>query len=327
MEAQIEESVNTKKRTIAYGGIIFVILMWGVSPVLTSGLLDFYSGGMYSFASSLVSSVALLLICIPKLKLLDRSYFKVALPTGFFVGLASLLQKIGLQYTTPTQYAFLENLSCVVVPLLLFLFIRKKPGALTVTASVLCLAGCFVLSGLDLSGAGIAFGKGEILCALAGVLYGVNIAATGVYAKKLDAMLYVMIQMWMHVIISGIAAVVLDRVTIGGEPVEKIAFSWDPKHLLLIALLALIVSTLGWIIRTEALKFVNASVVAVLMPFSSVVTGILAVCVGKDVFTLHLLFGGLIILLSSILSSLADIKEAKREERKENDQEEPEESE
>ena len=153
MEAQIEESVNTKKRTIAYCGIIFVILMWGVSPVLTSGLLDFYSGGMYSFASSLVSSVALLVLCIPKLKLLDRSYFKVALPTGFFVGLASLLQKIGLQYTTPTQYAFLENLSCVVVPLLLFLFIRKKPGALTVTYMPLTSPGSMVTrSGVTSSG-------------------------------------------------------------------------------------------------------------------------------------------------------------------------------
>ena len=73
------------------------------------------------------------------------------------------------------------------------------------------------------------------------------------------------------------------------------------------------ISTLGWIIRTEALKYVNASVVAVLMPFSSVVTGVLAVCIGKDVFTLHLLLGGLVILLSSILSSVADIKESKQE--------------
>ena len=318
MEAENEKKVNTK-RTIAYLGIVFVILIWGLYPVLTSDLLEFYSGGMFSFTGSLVAAVSLLLLCIPKLKLLDRSYFKVALPTGFFVGLANLLQKIGLQYTTPTQYAFLENLSCVIVPLLLFLFIRKKPGALTISASVLCLIGCFILSGLDFSGGGVAFGKGELLCALAGILYGVNIAATGVYAKKLDAMLYVMIQMWMHVIVSGIAAFALDRITIGGNPIEKIVFSWDPKHLLLLAFLVLTISTLGWIIRTEALKYVNASVVAVLMPFSSVVTGVLAVCIGKDLFTLHLLLGGVIILLSSILSSVADIKENKQEGRKDVD--------
>ena len=74
----------------------------------------------------------------------------------------------------------------------------------------------------------------------------------------------------------------------------------------------LAISTFGWIVRTEALKYVNASVVAVIMPFSSVVTGIVAVLVGKDSFALPLLFGGLIILLASVLSSVADIRESKR---------------
>ena len=319
MDMQNKKKANTKNRAIAYLGIIFVIVIWGLYPVLTDVLLKIYSGGIFSFTGSLVAAITLLLLCIPKLKLLDRTYFKVALPTGFFVGLANLLQKIGLQYTTPTQYAFLENLSCVVVPLLLFLFIRKKPSALTITASALCLVGCFVLSGLDFSSGGIAFGPGEILCALAGIFYGVNIAATGVYAKKLDAMLYVMIQMWMHVIVAGLAVFALGRIMIDGSPIEQISFSWDPKHLLLLTFLVLTISTLGWIIRTEALKYVNASVVAVLMPFSSVVTGVLAVCIGKDVFTLHLLLGGLVILLSSILSSVADIKETKWEKQKNGD--------
>lgn len=303
---------GSRTRMIAYCGIFFVIFIWGLYPILTSDLLTFYSGGMFTFISSLVSAVALSLICIPKLKLVDAYYFKVAVPTGFFVGLANLLQKIGLQYTTPTQYAFLENLSCVVVPVLLFLFIRKKPGLLTVMASVLCLAGCFVLSGLYLSGGGASFGRGEILCALAGVMYGVNVAATGVYAKKLNAMLYVMIQMWVNVFVSGVIAAALDKIEVNGSPIEPIAFSWDWKYLLETAVLVLSISTFGWIVRTEALKFVNASVVAVLMPFSAVVTGVVAVCVGKDVFTLHLFFGGLIILLSSILSGLADIKENDR---------------
>lgn len=312
-----EIKTDSRKRVFAYCGIIFVIIAWGVYPIFTSDLLTYYSGGMYSFVSSLIAAVALLLICIPKRKLLNGSYFRVAVPTGFFVALANLLQKIGLQYTTPTQYAFLENLSCVVVPVLLFLFIRKRPGLLTVTASVLCLVGCFVLSGLDFSGGGVSFGKGEILCALAGVMYGVNIAATGVYAKKLNAMLYVMIQMWIHVLVSGVAAVALDRITVNGAPIEAIVFSWDWKYLFSIAVLVLSISTFGWIIRTEALKYVNASVVAVLMPFSSVVTGVVAVCVGKDLFAFHLLLGGLMILISSILSSVADVIDHQRSEIKE----------
>lgn len=305
-------NISSKTKTIAYLGIIFVVFAWGAFPIITTDLLSHYSGGIYTFISSLVSAAALLLISIPKLKLLNSDYFKVAIPTGFFVGLANLLQKIGLQYTTPTMYAFLENLSCVIVPILLFLFIRKKPGVLTVSASVLCLAACFILSGLGFQG-GFSFGKGEILCALAGIMYGVNIAATGVYAKKLNSMLYVMIQMWVNVIVAGIVAVLLNNISLNGKTVEPIVFEWNWKYLLYMAFVVLSISTLGWIIRTQSLKYVNPCVVAVIMPFSSVVTGIIAVITGKDTFTFSLLLGGLLILISSIMSGFDDIIEAKKE--------------
>lgn len=314
METATDNAIKprSKKQMVAYIGIVFVVIIWGLYPIFTSGLLERYSGGIFTFVSSLIAAVALLPECVSKFRLLDRSYFKVAVPTGLFVGVANLMQKIGLRYTTPTQYAFLENLSCVVVPLLLFLFIRKKPTPLTVTASVLCLAGCFVMSGFNPTDTGLSFGGGEILCALAGVFYGVNIAATGVYATRLNAMLYVMIQMWVNVAVSGVAALALHFIRPGGVPIEAIEFSWDPKDLLILTVLVLSISTFGWIIRTEVLKYVNASAVAVIMPFSSVVTGVVAVAVGRDAFALPLLVGGLVILLSSILSSVADIRENKR---------------
>ena len=309
VQAEKQEKPLKQKRTIAYVGIVAVVFVWGLYPIFASNLLASYSGGAFTFISSLISAVVLLPECLPRFRLLNRTYFKIAVPTGLFVGAANLMQKIGLRYTTPTRYAFLENLSCVVVPILLFLFIRKKPNFLTVLSSVLCLAGCFVLSGVGLSGGSL--GVGEILCALAGVFYGVNIAATGVFALRLNAMLYVMIQMWVNVFVSGVAAIALDKITVHGQPIERFAFSFDPKNLILLTVLVLAIGTFGWIVRTEALKYVNASVVAVVMPFSSVVTGVVAVTVGLDTFGLPLLFGGLIILFSSILSSFADIRESR----------------
>lgn len=295
------------KRVLAYCGIVFVVLLWGLYPVFTSDLLSYYSGGAFTFVSSLLSAVVLLPVCFPKRKLLNATYFKIAVPTGFFVGAANLTQKIGLQYTTPTQFAFLESLSCVVVPLLLFLYIRKKPHPLTIAASLLCLFGCFVLSGMISSGEA-AFGIGEILCALAGIFYGVNIATTGVFATRLNAVLYLTIQMWVNVAVSGVAMVVLNAIQVNGASLEAISFSWEPKHLLFLTVLVLSTSTFAWLIRTAVLKYINAAAVAVILPFSSVVTGIVAVCVGKDSFSFHLLFGGLLIILSSILSTVADAK-------------------
>ncbi len=299
---------------LSYGGIIFVIIIWGFYPLLTAGLLEHYSGGVFTLLGAAVSAVALTLLCMPKLRLLDKSYFRVAVPTGLSVAVASLLQKIGLQYTTPTYYAFLENLSCVAVPLLLYLFIKRKPGFLTLSAAAICLCACFILSGAGAGG--FSFGKGEILCALAGITYGFNIAATGAFAKKLNALLYVMIQMWVNTAASAVTVAALDRITVGGAPVEKAVFSTDWRHLAAAAALVLGISTFGWLIRTESQKRVNASVVAVMMPFSSLVTGVASVVAGSDVFSPRLAVGGALIILSSVLSGIGDSADAARAERK-----------
>lgn len=298
---------NTKIQAFAYASLIFVVFIWGAGPLMTVYLYRYYTATIYTAVTSLISAISLLLISLPHLKELNRDYFKVAVPTGIFYSIASLLQKIGLQYTTPTQYAFLENLSCVVVPVLLFFFIKKKPSILTVLASLLCLAGSFILSGLDFASSSISFGKGEILCALAGLFYGVNIAGTGAYAKKLYAPLYVMIQMWIHTTISFATAISLNFITIDGAPIEQIGFSWEIKNLLCIVALALISSTLCWLIRTNVMKHIDASVVAVIMPFSAVIAGVLSVLFGMDALTLNLVLGATIGFVASILSSVADI--------------------
>ncbi|MBE6602120.1 MAG: DMT family transporter [Ruminococcaceae bacterium] len=290
----------------SYTAIVLVVFVWGLSPHITSYILQYYSSGLYSATGALLSGIALLFLCFPILGKLDKRHLKIAVPTGFFNALANLLQKIGLQYTTPTQYAFLENLSCVVVPILLYLFVRKKPGVMTVSASALCLFGCFVLSGMHFSG-GMAMGKGELLCALAGFFYGVNIAATGAFAKDMHASLYVLVQTWVTILVSFGGAIILSSVKINGAVLEPLRFSWNPFHLLLVAVLALFVSTLCWIIRTNAMKHVSASVVAIMMPFSSVITGILSVLMGKDALTSTLLIGGGLIFLAAILSGLDDI--------------------
>ena len=161
---------------------------------------------------------------------------------------------------------------------------------------------------MDFSGSNVLFGKGEILCALAGCLYGVNIAATGAFAKKMNAALYVLVQTWVNVAVSFATAIALNCIQSGGAPIEKIVFSWNVWHLLALAGIALIISTFCWIIRTNAMKYVSAAVVAVMMPFSSVVTGVSSVAAGADALTLNLVLGGILVLAATFLSSVDDVK-------------------
>ena len=189
---------------VAYIGIIAIVFIWGLIPSAKKALIgDSFSAAIYSTLTTLSGACALLAISVGRIRELDRGYFKVAVPTGLCVGAAALCQALAYNFdASPTNQAFLENLSCVVVPVILFLAVKKRPSPLTVAASAVCLLSSVILAGAF--DTGLSFSTADILNALAGVLYGVNIAVTGIYAKKFVPQLYVMIQLFVQAVLSAL---------------------------------------------------------------------------------------------------------------------------
>lgn len=298
-------------KTTAYLMIVLVLFIWGASPLVNAKMNEKYSVAFRSSVMGFITVVALLIICAKKLKNINAEYFKYAIPTGVFLSVAEIVQKIGLIYSTPAKYAFLENLSCVVVPIILLFAIRKKPSVITVCSSFLCLVGSFILSGLNFGDKSVGFFKGEILCALAGVLYGVNIAYTGICIKKFDTLLYLLVQHCTVAVTSLISAILFSIICIDGVPIETIRFSFDLGGIVVLVALALVATLLCWFLRTLAMKVVSPTAVSIIMPFSSVITGVASVLLGMDVLGLEFLIGGGIVLIAAILSGVGDLREEK----------------
>lgn len=291
------------KNTVYYLMLFTVILTWGIDPVINSLFYKHYSATALVTIATLLSSIMFFLVSLKKLKLLNRRYFAVAVPICGLNSIACVLQRIGLQYTTPASYAFLEQLACVIVPIALFIFTRKKPTLIQYLASTICLVGCFVLSGLGSEG-GFALGAGDILCAIAGILLGFCIAATGVYAKGFDIGLYMLIHMTVYFVVSLTSAIGLNFITKGGVPLEKFVFTADVGILIPAALFSLFSVGVCWLLRTEALRNISPTFVAISNPFSAVITGIVSLISGLDKLTLSFAIGSVLIVLAMILSEL-----------------------
>ena len=309
---------KTNSTLFAYIGIISVVLIWGVIPTFKKALIGgHFSAAVYSAITTGAGAVALLLISIKDIKKINISYFKMAIPTGLFVGAAALFQAIAYKYdASPTKQAFLENLSCVVVPILLFVITKKKPSWLTLLACALCLASSFILG--DIFSVGLSFGTADVLNALAGVFYGINIAITGIYAKKYHAPLYVMIQLFVQAIVSLAVAIAFNLISFGGEPMDRLVFTPDIWLILGAIGIGVLTNAVCWTVRTVSMKYVSPSVVAVIMPFSAVVTGIVAVIIGMDTLSYTLVIGAVIGLIASLISSFADLMESKKAANNEN---------
>lgn len=296
---------------IYYAFLFFVIAIWGIDPVVMSYFYAYYSASALTLIGSFFSFLAFFVLCRKKLGQLSFRYVKVAVPIGLCNSAACLLQKIGLQYTTPANYAFLEHISCIVVPLTLFLVIRKPPSRIQLGAGLLCLVGCFLLCGVELGGTLLQLG--DLLCLLAGILLGACVALTGVFVKELDLSLYMLLHMLVYLLLSLASMLALGRITVDGMPLEPLRFTLSPQLLLPAALFGLLSIGICWMLKNLAIVHTDPTAVAIFSPFSAVISAVLSVLLGMDVFNARLLIGALLILFALLLSGVNSVAEERRE--------------
>ena len=305
------QAENAKRKWIYYGMLGGMVLLWGIDPTVNAWFYRYYSASILTAIQTLGAAVFFWILFWKKGERLLVADLKIALPISLLNSVGCLLQRIGLQYTTPANYAFLEHISCVVVPIAMFCMVRKMPSVWKVLASVLCLSGCFLLSGMDFETNRITFGIGEFLCSSAGILYGISLSMTGVYGNKMNLNLYISVHMTVYFLVAVAMAAGLSWCKVNGVPLEVPVFSPNPLRILFLFVFGLLTVGIGWLLRTEAARHLEPTVVAVVSPFSAVLASVISVCFGMDRLNGNLVFGSGIILVAALISGISDAREKK----------------
>lgn len=292
-------------KATAYIGLFFVVIIWGLTPMFTLSLYNYYSPTFKLLLTQPLLIAVYLLMSRRHYREFNSSYIKIGLATGFFYAIADVCQKAGLPYTTPAKYAFLENLLCVTVPPVTYFLTRKRPTVFEIIAAFLCLAGAFVLNGVSANGFGI--GIGDILCGIAGLMYGFSLAGVGAYAKKLYTPLLLAVQAFAELVVTAVAVPLLNGIYVntssaGRIPIEEIKYSFALPHLLFLAAVSLVCSALCLFLRTNSMKYIKASTVSVIVPFSAVVTSIVSFMRGSDTLSSNLVYGGILCMAAILIS-------------------------
>ena len=106
-----------------------------------------------------------------------------------------------------------------------------------------------------------------------------------------------------------IAGVFFNFVPINGAVIEKARFSIDFLPVLSIVAYAIVMNAICWIVRAHSQKTVDATFVAIIMPFSSVITGIISILMGKESITLSFVIGVALGILAIVVSICSDVIE------------------
>ncbi len=285
--------------------LLIVVVIWGCDPLVNRYFYQYFSAAALAALSTLVSAVMFILLAGKRLFHVDRRYFSIALPIALVNSLACVLQRIGLQYTTPTRYAFLEHLSCITVPLILLIFFKKRPSVPQWCAALLCLLGCFLLAGGDILEGSV--GIGDALCAIAGLMLGIGIVTTARLTDGMDIRLFMAVHSVTYFLTSAAMMLALNFIFVGGAPMERIVFPLAPLPILAAVLFGLLSAGICWLMRNEATRRLSPTLVAVVIPFAAVVTAVLSVLRGLDAPTPAFLAACLLILAAAVLAGLGEL--------------------
>ncbi len=272
--------------------LLITSVFWGSGFVVTKIALDAnVSAGLINFARGLLFVVCVLLFFYKKIVKMSFKDFKVGLIAGLLNFGGFITQTIGVIYTTPSNNAFISATYVVIVPFIAWTIYGKKFQAKSLVSIGICLIGMVIMTGI--MSEEISINVGDICTLICAFFYAGSIVYLGYSASTAD--------------FSVVAFMLAAVQSVGGFIfyliAEKGQFSdihWSDA-LVPLLYMGIICSFVGQTLQVIAQKHTSATSAGLIMMLESVFGSIFSITFGFEPFTLKLVVGGTIILLSILM--------------------------
>lgn len=267
--------------------LLFTATIWGATFVVVKEGLASISPEVLIVWRFALSSITLV---IPGYLLgqLDRRTIRAGVILGVFLFLGYWLQTRGLLTTTPLRSAFLTALTVIFVPFFDRLIHGVRAGILAVGASVLALAGTFVLVG----GFDATFSLGDGLTILCAISFAVYVVLASRLSRESGAI--------------GLAAVQIVTVTVLSLPlaISVPTGRMDRAGLVAILVTALLATSAAFFCMMWAQARTTALEAAIILSLEPVAAAATSAFVGKEPLTRAAVIGGALIFIATIISQI-----------------------
>lgn len=296
--------LSRRRSLVADISLFVVALVWGGGFVAVKDALDSITP-FYIMALRLTgAAIMLALIFFKTMKDITRKDIICGSIVGIFLFSAFTAQTIGLQYTTAGKQAFLTTLYVVIVPFFAWKVEKKRPDLYSLFSALLALVGIgFLNIGDSFS---LNMNLGDWLTLLCAFLYAAHIISVAHYAKKVNPIILSVIQMLFAGLVSLVCALIFEP-RFGG--INKGAF-FSIFYLIVFS------TAFAFVVQNVAQKYTHPNHVGIILCLESVFGAILSVIILKEVFTLNMVIGCVIIFIALIISEtkLSFVKALHKEE-------------
>ncbi len=203
--------------------LLLTSFIWGLSFVAQSVSSDLVGPFTFNGIRMLIGAVVLIPFSYKSLKSRNNGYFIKLLKSGAVCGLllasASMMQQIGVAYSTAGKAGFITSIYIIIVPIISLLFHQKVKKKIWLCALV-AIFGMYLLC-MDTSS--LSLSKGDAYLLLCAILFAFHIMAIDHYAKDLDGIDLSMVQFFTAAVICLIGMVLFEDPSI-----SALKKSWLP---------------------------------------------------------------------------------------------------
>lgn len=187
--------------------LLIIVIIWGSTFALIKGVIDLIPPYTYLTYRFLLAALILILIFWKRMKEINIMILKKGSLIGIFLFLGYALQTVGIKYTTATKAGFITGLSVVLVPIISHFFIKEKVSGNSVIGVIFAFIGLWFLN----YNSSFIFNFGDFLVLLCAVSFAMHIISVGLYARKVDYVLLVIVQLTTVFVLSFLMALFFER--------------------------------------------------------------------------------------------------------------------
>lgn len=274
--------------------LVGVTVLWGVTFLIIRNAVRetgplFFVGVRFACAVFVLGFVSAKIL---RGLTLHEVFAGAVIGSSLFAGFA--LQTAGLQTISASKSAFITAFYVPAVPVLQWVFWRRKPHGGACIGVALAFVGLVLMAGPDELSSG--YGTGELLTFLSAVAFAFEILLIGLFAGSVDVRRVVIVQVGM----ASLWAFILMPVT--GESVPPFSWVVAVSACGLGLLTAVIQNTMNW-----AQRSVSSTRAAIIYAGEPVWAGVFGRIAG-EVLSVWALFGGVLIVSSVLVSGLKKVK-------------------
>lgn len=290
------------KKLLGNGLLLFTALIWGTAFVFQRVGMESIEPITFNAARMALAAVAVGMVAlltqrngrdfpenrsVEEQKQYKKSTIIGGICCGCFLSLASILQQMGLVYTTAGKAGFITAMYMLLVPIIGFVFFKKKNTWLVWLSVLLGVVGMYFLC---ISGE-FRLAYGDSLVCICAVFFSCHILCCDHFVQRGNPIWISTIQFATATVISSVVAMIVE------EPnVEKLVSAVIP-----ILYCGVVSGGIGYTLQIVAQKYTDPTIASLLMSMESVFAVIAGAILLRERMSSRELFGCVMMLAAIVL--------------------------